>query len=70
MRLIQERIQQRIVEQIVVVPVLHVVKEMVEVNQIIHSPERMALYCQSQVPTIKTIQKTVEVPHVQSLIEW
>ena len=37
MRLIpQERIQQRTVEQIVVVfPVLQVVKEMVEVNQII-----------------------------------
>ena len=36
MRLIpQERIQQRVVEQIVVVPVLQVVKEMVKVDQII-----------------------------------
>ena len=31
----QERIQQRTVEQIVVVPVLQVVKEMIEVDQII-----------------------------------
>ena len=68
----QERIQQRTVEQRVVVLVLRVVKEMV--NGPDHS---QSVWCcvsfatQSQVSTIRTVQKTVEVlPQLQSLIEW
>ena len=58
MRLIpQEHIQPRTVEQIVVVPILQLVKEMVK-NQSASSTEMVM------------VQKTVEVlPQVQSLIE-
>ena len=66
----QERIHQRTVEQRVA-PVLQVVKEMVEVDQI--NPGAfgvdVSVATQSQVPTIRTVQKIVEVLlQLQSLI--
>ena len=75
-----ERIQQRTVEQIVHVSVAQVVEEMAGVVQIIPQ-ERVSkriidrivdvpVVMQRQVPIIQTVQKTVEVPQVQSLIEW
>ena len=74
MRLIpQERIQQRTVEQRVVVLALQVVKEMVKVDQIIPGAYGVdvSVATQSQVPTIRTVQKVVEVLlQLQSLIEW
>ena len=88
MRLIpQERIQQRTVEQRVVVLVLRVVKEMVKVDHIIPGAcgVDVSVATQSQVPTIKTIQKIVEslccmvtkvtrstkiLLQMQSLIQW
>ena len=69
----QERIQQRTVEQRVIVPVLQVVKEMIEVDQIIPGAYGVdvPVTTQRQLPTIKTVQKTVEVLlQLQSLIEW
>ena len=81
MRLIpQERIQQRTVDQ-------RVVKEMVEVDHIIPGAcgVDVSVATQSQVPTIRTIQKIVEslccmvtevtrstkfLLQLQSLIEW
>ena len=63
MRLIpQERIQQRTVEQRVVVFVLRVVKEMVKVDHIIPGAcgVDVSVATQSQVPTIRTVQKIVE----------
>ena len=73
MRLIpQERIQQRTVEQRVVVLVLQVVKEMVEVDQIIPGAcgVDVSVATQRQVPTIRTVQKIVEaLPQLRSLIE-
>ena len=72
MRLIpQERVQQRTVEQRVVVLVLRVVKEMVKVDQIIPGAYGVdvSVATQSQVPTIRTVQKIVEVLlQLQSLI--
>ena len=74
MRLIpQGRIQQRTVEQRVVVLVLQVVKEMVKVDQIIPGAygADVSVATQRQVPTISTVQKTVEVLlQLQSLTEW
>ena len=67
MRLIpQERIQQRNAEQ-------RVVQEMVKVDQIILGAYGVdvSVATRSQVPTIRTVQKTVEVlVQLQSLIEW
>ena len=63
MRLIpQERIQQRTVEQRVVVLVLRVVKEMVKRDQITPGMYGVdvSVATQSQVPIIRTIQKIVE----------
>ena len=76
----QESFQRRTVEQVVHVPVPQVVEEIAGVAQIIHQ-ERITkriidrIVCvpvvmQRQAPTIQTVQKTVEVPQVQSLIEW
>ena len=74
MRLIpQERIQQRTVEQRVVVFVLQVVKEMVKVDQIIPGTYGfdVSVATQRRVPTIRTVQKIVEVLlQLQSLMEW
>ena len=74
MRLIpQERIQQRTVEQRVVVLVLRVVKEMVKVDQIIRGAYGVdvSVATQSQVSIIRTVQKIVEVLlQLQSLIVW
>ena len=64
MRLIpQERIQQRTVEQRVVVLVLRVVKEMVKVDKIIPGAYGVdvSVETQSQVSTIRTVQKIVEI---------
>ena len=71
----QERVQQRTVEQIGHVPVPQVVEEIVEVVQIIPQ-ERVSkriidrifvvpVVMQRQVPTIQTVQKTVEDPRVR-----
>ena len=72
MRLIpQERIQQRTVEQKVVVLVLRVVKEMVKVDQIIPGAcgVDVSVATQSQVPTTRTVQEIMEVLlQLQSLI--
>ena len=60
-------------EQRVVVLVLHFVKEMVKVDQIIPGAYGVDVLdaTQSQVPTIRTVQKTVEaLLQLQSLIEW
>ena len=60
-------------EQKIVVPIPQVVKEMMELDQIIPGAYGVdvPVTIQRQVPTIKTVQKTVEVlPQVQSLIEW
>ena len=74
MRLIpQERFLQHTVEQRVVVLVRQVVEDMVKVDQIIPGAYGvdMSVATQSQVPTIRTVHKTVEVlPQLQSLIEW
>ena len=74
MRLIpQERIQQRTMEQRVVVLVLPSREREVEVDQIIPGAcgVDVSVATQSQVPTIRTVQKTVEVLlQLQSLIEW
>ena len=59
-------------EQRVVVLALQVVKEMVEVDQSIPGAcgVDVSVVIQSQVPTIRTVQKIVEVlPQLQS-IEW
>ena len=55
--------QQRTVEQRIVVLVLRVVKEMVKVDHIIPGAYGVdvSVVTQSQVPTIKTDQKTVKV---------
>ena len=69
----QERIWQRTVEQRVVVFVLQVVKEMVKVDQIIPGAYgvEVSVATQSQVPTIRTVQNSVEVLlQLQFLIEW
>ena len=69
----QDRIQQRTVEQRVVVLILQVVKEMVEVDQIIPGAYGVdvSVATQRQVPTTRTVQKTVEVLlQLQSLTEW
>ena len=73
--ILQERVQQRTVEQIVHVHVLQVVEETAGVVQIIPKErisKRIAdrivdvpVVMQSQVPTIQTVQKTVEVSQVQ-----
>ena len=73
----QERVQQHTVEQIVHVPVPLVVGEIVEVVQIMHQ-ERVSkrivdrivevpVAMQRRVPTIQTVQKTVQVLQVQFL---
>ena len=75
----QERVQQRTVEQIVHVSVPQVGEEIVGEVQIIPL-ERISkriidrivdvpVVMQRQVPTIQPVQKTAEVPQVQSLIE-
>ena len=58
----QERIQQRTVEQRVVVLVLRVVEEMVKVDQIIPGAYGVdvSVATQRQVPTIRTVQKIVD----------
>ena len=73
----QERVQQRTVEQIVHVPVPQVAEEIAGVVQIIHREciskriiDRIVdvpVVMQRQVPTIQTVQKTVEVPQVRFL---
>ena len=71
----QERVQQRIVEQIVHVPVQQVVEGIAGLVKIIHQ-ERISkrlvdrffdvqVVMQRQVPTIQTVQKTVDVPQVR-----
>ena len=72
----EERVQQRIVEQIVVVH-RTTGRERDSGSGHDQSQERIIdrnvdvpVPIQRQVPTIKTVQKTVEVLQVQSLIEW
>ena len=69
----QDRIQQRNVEQRVVVLILQVVTEMVKADEIIPGAYgvHVSVATQRQVPTTRTVQKTVEILlQLQSLTEW